>query len=441
MTVNQYPMTGPIGTTVTKGLVPGSIVVDNHNTFAAGLSQLGSSVRAAASTAATYVITRFPAAAVGKQHSISWQFRLPAASATPVAGTIAALLNTAGNTRLWMAFNAAGAMVLSGQGALVPTAQLLKTPGNANWVPAKDTVYTARMQVSSTAATIRVSDSTDASTVASLTYTFAGALSEDLSSFEVGASSATDGTLVDSGELVITDLTTEAPRFNPGANAAPQVSVGAAQTVQPGATVNLTSTATDSDGTVTGRQWTVSSVLPAGTTTPTITNATSASASVVLPTPGVYVFSHTATDDKGTTGSASTTVYVQHTARTGIPVVDVAAAGWTTQGSPSSLSAAMNDTDTGTSITAPAASSSATFRLCPMTPRTSLTFGLDHIVVNPAAGDTYTVALVDGSTTRKTWTVAPSTAGAVDTLTADSTVCSTIVDWNNVKLTATRTAA
>jgi hypothetical protein len=73
----------------------------------------------------------------------------------------------------------------------------------------------------------------------------------------------------------------------------------------PTATVTLTGTGADSDGSITAYRWTKTSG-PAAT----ITSSTTASTTVTGLTAGTYVFQLTVTDNSGATGSASTTVVV-----------------------------------------------------------------------------------------------------------------------------------
>jgi hypothetical protein len=92
------------------------------------------------------------------------------------------------------------------------------------------------------------------------------------------------------------------------ANEAPVVSAGDQQSVASAASVYLTATATDSDGSITSYAWTQTSGKSA-----TITNADSANATFVAPKVGKdesLVFTVTATDDLGKTSTASVTINV-----------------------------------------------------------------------------------------------------------------------------------
>lgn len=126
---------------------------------------------------------------------------------------------------------------------------------------------------------------------------------------------ATIGVLV-SGAAFTADLdslqmnggsTTEIGEYVPASNP-PVVNAGSDRTVNSGATVTLTGTATDSDGTIASQLWT--SVSSPGAA-PTISNASSLTASFVAPaTAGAYVFQLAATDNTGVTASDQVTITV-----------------------------------------------------------------------------------------------------------------------------------
>ena len=91
-------------------------------------------------------------------------------------------------------------------------------------------------------------------------------------------------------------------------NAAPTVSAGDEQSVASAASINLTATAADSDGTIASYVWTQTSGKTAK-----LTNADSAIASVVTPKVGAdesLVFTVTVTDDQGKTSTDSVTINV-----------------------------------------------------------------------------------------------------------------------------------
>ncbi len=94
----------------------------------------------------------------------------------------------------------------------------------------------------------------------------------------------------------------------PPVNTAPSANAGADQSADEGATVNLSATGADSDGTIVSYSWQQES----GTTV-TITNADMANASFVAPMVAAsedLIFQVTVTDDDGATGSDTVTVTV-----------------------------------------------------------------------------------------------------------------------------------
>jgi hypothetical protein len=90
----------------------------------------------------------------------------------------------------------------------------------------------------------------------------------------------------------------------------PVVNAGSDTSVSQGATVSLSGTATDSDGTITSTVWSVTS-FPGGSTSPTITNSTSlTTASFTASATGTYVLRLTATDNGSNTAYDERTITV-----------------------------------------------------------------------------------------------------------------------------------
>lgn len=139
--------------------------------------------------------------------------------------------------------------------------------------------------------------------------------------------------------------------IKPG-NQAPIVDAGPDQEVLSGATVNLSGTATDVDGSVSSVAWTVESYPEHYLDDPpTITDADELDASFDATVPGKYILRLTATDDLGATAydevtiwSCTTTarVYAVHTA-----------GGWTQYGSADSIPAALRDDSDTTGAQSP----------------------------------------------------------------------------------------
>lgn len=129
--------------------------------------------------------------------------------------------------------------------------------------------------------------------------------------------------------------------YIPAANVAPVPSAGTDQNVNTGATVTLTGSATDSDGTVASTSWTqidgpavsLSGTGLTRTFTPTVA--------------GIYTFRFSATDDDGSTATDDMVVNVR-----GVNAVPNAltsnAGGWTNQGGAASLVAAVGDSNDST---------------------------------------------------------------------------------------------
>jgi len=93
-------------------------------------------------------------------------------------------------------------------------------------------------------------------------------------------------------------------------NIAPTANAGANQTVNESTVVTLNGSGTDVDGTIASYAW-----VQTGGPTVTISNANAATASFIAPatmTSAVLTFQLTVTDDKGATGTANTTVTVNH---------------------------------------------------------------------------------------------------------------------------------
>ena len=93
-------------------------------------------------------------------------------------------------------------------------------------------------------------------------------------------------------------------------NSSPSVSAGEDQTVDQGATVNLTGVASDSDGSISSWLWKQTS----GSLSVSIQNSTTSSASFIAPTvdnEATYVFELTVTDNDGASVSDSMRVTVR----------------------------------------------------------------------------------------------------------------------------------
>jgi hypothetical protein len=237
--------------------------------------------------------------------------------------------------------------------------------------------------------------------------------------------------------------TTEIGAYVPGVNAPPVVSAAASpSTTTPGTQVSLSGTATDSDGSIASVAWVFTSV-PAGVTSPTITGASSTSASFTPTAAGVYTLRLTATDNSGAASSSSVTVYVGGTT---VSVISVTSnnGGWTVNPNTSSTSAVLSDTDATTYIESPASPTSAAterLRLGPLQASiTTFALTLGGATVTGSGNLNFTVTLYEGSTVRKTWSgLSPSGADIVLTLT--SAEMATVTNWNTLDVELSVVAA
>ena len=240
--------------------------------------------------------------------------------------------------------------------------------------------------------------------------------------------------------------TAEIGAYVPGANQKPTVTAGPTQGVLPGATVTLSFTASDVDGTIKSRATTFQSILPAGTTPPTISNGNTATPAFTAPnTPGKYWVQQIVTDDKDAQSDpAVTLVNVRQAGKTGQMIID-ATTNWTPSGGAASNLAAVTDGNAATYAQSPDGTSTLTLTVVPLTSRAGASITIDTSSSIPsgttiATGEKYTVALVDGTTTRASLDIVPTTTNAKATLTAGPTATNAIVDWDNLTVKHTHTA-
>jgi len=226
-----------------------------------------------------------------------------------------------------------------------------------------------------------------------------------------------------------------AAALGPAANVPPTVSVGASQNVAAGATVSLTSTATDVDGTVASRAWSFD--YPT-TGAPTLTGASSANASFTAGAAGsYYVLRHTATDDTGASSSATTEIRVPASGSVRPVALNATGVGtWTRAGSAATDGAAVADELSTTYNESPSVSSTEAtrrYRLAPSAARSAAQIAVD-LSQDSTGTLTATVRLYEGTTLRQTWTV--TTAGDTSivsrTVTLSPATIAAITDWANL---------
>lgn len=215
------------------------------------------------------------------------------------------------------------------------------------------------------------------------------------------------------------------------ANAPPTVTMPAHQSVSGGATVNLTATASDSDGTIASRAWTVD--YSSTGSNPTLTGAATANVSFTAPAAGhLVVLKHVVTDDDGATAEGYVEVRTPKTgAFTTLIGAGTGGAGWTTEGGAASEGAALADASNTTYVESPIFTGTASarrWRIQPLIPRESLT--LTPVTSVSEIAGTVTARLYEGATLRQSWTLDQSTSPDDQVLVVSSPA--SITDWENL---------
>lgn len=253
---------------------------------------------------------------------------------------------------------------------------------------------------------------------------------------ELGVISANQAAYVGFDDVQFNDGgTEEIGPYDPAANDPPVVDAGGNQTVSVGTTVNLTSTATDSDG-IGSVAWTFDYYPPALGSAPVITGADQNDASFVPTVPGLYVARITATDLLGAQSFDTTRVFVP-----GLPVTVIAdtanPGNWANVGGASALwDAISDDSDTtwAESPESPLAEAAYRARLAPLPVLTNVTLSVRHGLSDAGSGGMAKVRLIEGAAVRKEWVLAPSeTLGTVD-LTMTPAECAAVTSWNELDL-------
>jgi hypothetical protein len=222
--------------------------------------------------------------------------------------------------------------------------------------------------------------------------------------------------------------------IGPVQNATPSVTVSGTQNVAAGATVNLTATASDPDGSIASYQWSYVYPTSGG---PAITGATTANASLTAPAAGsLLIVKCTVTDDQGATSSATTEVRVADPDDT-LPL-PMDGGAWTTVGGSSSEGAALADSSDATYLDSGALTATETEqrqRLAPMSVRSALDLTW-RLKADTAV--TVKLRLYEGTTLRQEWTQALTTAWA--TYTKSVTNPGAITDWGNLSIAVAASA-
>lgn len=228
--------------------------------------------------------------------------------------------------------------------------------------------------------------------------------------------------------------TTEIPDFVLP-NLAPVVTAGAAQTVTAGAPVTLAFTATDGDGTIASRSTTFD--YPT-TGAPSITGGTGGTPSFTAGAAGTrYVVRHTATDNLGSTGSATTEVFVPAAGSANLtpePGNGTGAAGWTIVGGSATQGAALADASDTTYVESTELTSTPVarrWRWIPGSPKASAVITPRFSTSEGAAAAT--VRLYEGTTLRQTWSgITVTTTPTPATCTVSGATLAAISDWKNL---------
>lgn len=225
-------------------------------------------------------------------------------------------------------------------------------------------------------------------------------------------------------------------------NAPPVVTAGASQTVAAGATVTLAFTATDGDGSIASRATTFDYPTSGA---PTITGGTTNTPSFTAGAAGSrYVVRHTATDNLGATGFATTEVFVPLAgSATMRPEASngTAVGAWARAGGAATNGQALSDESDATYLESPEVSAtqqSMRLRLQPSAAKSSAQFK-DRLWTDTGTA-TAEIRLYEGATLRQTWTYTVNTTPTEYTSVFSGATIAAISDWKNLYVQLTVTA-
>lgn len=253
-----------------------------------------------------------------------------------------------------------------------------------------------------------------------------------LTQVRIGRTSATDHSAIFVDSLAWNTDADATGLIGPPVNSAPIVNAGTDQNVAAGASVGLTATASDSDGSIASYAW---SFLYPASGAPTLTGATTATPSFTAGVAGsLYVLQCQVTDNGGASSTDTVEVRVPSSSNFApLPMDGIAVGAWTRAGAATTDGAALADSDDTTYTESPdftGVSQTEEYRLAPIVARDTLQFVVRTSVT--ATGGTRTVSLIDGSTVRQTWTLTSTTTAGNQTL--NVTAPGNIVDWGNLRL-------
>ncbi|MEV8029624.1 hypothetical protein [Cellulosimicrobium funkei] len=217
-------------------------------------------------------------------------------------------------------------------------------------------------------------------------------------------------------------------------NDPPVVSAGAAQSVSAGATVTLAFTATDGDGSIASRATTFDYPTSGA---PTITGGTGNTPSFTAGAAGSrYVVRHTATDNLGATGSATTEVRVPLPG--GATMLPESANGtavgtWTTVGGAANGGAALADNSDATYIESSEISTTEQRYRVRLQPSYAKSTGqLTPRLSTDVGSAVATVRLFEGDTLRQSWTHTITTTPQDYASPLSPSTVAAISDWGNL---------
>lgn len=220
--------------------------------------------------------------------------------------------------------------------------------------------------------------------------------------------------------------------LGPVANTPPTVSVTGNQNVTGGATVNLSATASDSDGAIASYLW---EFLFPTSGAPALTGASTANVSFTAGSaPQTYILRCTVTDQLGGTASATTEVRVPaagSTAQRPLPQNSTGAGAWTRVGGSATDGQALSDESDATYLESPTISGTPAARRNRVSATNAKTAANVLVKLWTDTGSANaTVRLYEGATLRQTWNQAITSTPTEYTLAV--TTPANITDWGNL---------
>lgn len=224
--------------------------------------------------------------------------------------------------------------------------------------------------------------------------------------------------------------------LGPISNQAPTVSVTSNQTVAGGATVNLSATAADTDGTIASYAWTFDYPTSGA---PSLTGGTTANVSFTAGSaPQLYILRCTVTDNGGATAFATAEVRVPVSGATATRPISQNGSGvgtWVNTGGAGTGGQALADESDTTYVESPTVSGTEQTRRWRLFPSSARASGNVKLRLATDTGTANaTVRLYEGTTLRQTWTQALTTTITDYTFTMSGATVSAITDWGNLSV-------